>query len=114
MAPASRLLQLTLAARGSQETLALRKWTRRRHEPPKTCGTFSSSCLTGCLALRNWIRRQHGSPIIVCRRLGRCRELAKTQRHIEVCRVRSAAEREMTGRAVADRLSKVPGKQSNH
>jgi hypothetical protein len=66
------------------------------------------------LALRNWIRRQHGSPIIVCRRLGRCRELAKTQRHIEVHRTRIAAEQEMTGRAVADRLSKVPGKQSNH
>jgi hypothetical protein len=49
-----------------------------------------------------------------CRRLGRCRELAKTQRHIEVHRTRIAAEQEMTGRAVADRLSKVPGKQSNH
>jgi hypothetical protein len=49
-----------------------------------------------------------------CRRLGCCRELAKTERHIEVHRTRIAAEQEMTGRAVADRLSKVPGKQSNH
>ena len=49
-----------------------------------------------------------------CRRLGCCRELAKTRRRIEVHRTRMAAERARTGEPVPQRLPKPARKQSNH
>ena len=70
MAPASRFLQLTGAASASQEETARAQVDGRRHGSPKICGTFSSSCLTGCLALRKWRtgdtgRRKYAAPLAV-------------------------------------------------
>jgi hypothetical protein len=48
------------------------------------------------------------------RRLGCCRELAKTRRHLEVHRTRMAAERARTGKPVPQPLPKQPGRQTNH